>query len=237
MMQTAINMARCSLKLGLIPAMRVYSPGKIAHVKVPGIAHTLYIRKCFGDRETFREVIVGSYYAHKSLIRANPKLIIDAGAHIGLASVFFANIFPKARILAIEPEHSNFDMLLMNSKKYPNIEPIRSALWHSRTKAEITNSFAETWAFRCSESKYGEIPTITLAELCNGSCPDIIKLDIEGAEKALFEESTLPRPKILVLETHDRIVPGCTEAAMKYCCKFNFNRHLSGNVDIIEFLD
>lgn len=42
-----------------------------------------------------------------------PKLIIDGGANVGYASVWFANKFPKAKIFAVESEDEN----LKNPKK------------------------------------------------------------------------------------------------------------------------
>ena len=44
---------------------------------------------------------------------------------------------------------------------------------------------------------------------------DILKLDIEGAEKELFSKNTsvwLPNVNTMIIELHDRINPGCTEA-------------------------
>ena len=59
-----------------------------------------------------------------------PRTLVDAGANIGLASLYFANRFPSANIIAIEPEQSNFDLLRKNVAPYETITPIRAALWH-----------------------------------------------------------------------------------------------------------
>src|SRR3989344_3010054 len=46
---------------------------------------------------------------------ANPTpTIIDAGAHIGLATLYFAKQYPKAHILAIEPHPINATILRKN---------------------------------------------------------------------------------------------------------------------------
>src|SRR5579883_1485462 len=43
-----------------------------------------------------------------------PRVIVDAGANIGAASLYFATRFPEATILALEPEQSNFQLLRKN---------------------------------------------------------------------------------------------------------------------------
>jgi FkbM family methyltransferase len=58
-----------------------------------------------------------------------PPVIIDAGANVGLCAVFYANRFPDARIIAIEPEPSNYEMLKKNTAPYPNITTVHAALW------------------------------------------------------------------------------------------------------------
>jgi hypothetical protein len=40
-------------------------------------------------------------------LQTQPRFIIDAGAHIGCAALFFASSFPRANIAAIEPDPSN----------------------------------------------------------------------------------------------------------------------------------
>ena len=57
-----------------------------------------------------------------------PRFIIDGGANVGYASVFFANRYPNVeKILAIEPEIENFTMLKYNTQYYPQVESVESA--------------------------------------------------------------------------------------------------------------
>lgn len=54
---------------------------------------------------------------------------------------------------------------------------------------------------------------------------DILKIDIEGAEKQLFEsnyENWLPKTKIIMVETHDRMIPKCSYTVMKTINDYNF---------------
>ena len=53
--------------------------------------------------------------------------------NIGLAAVFFANRHPNAEIVAIEPEHQNFEILRKNVEPYSQIRPLEAALWGSNT--------------------------------------------------------------------------------------------------------
>jgi hypothetical protein len=55
---------------------------------------------------------------------------------------------------------------------------------------------------------------------------DILKLDIEGAEKELFRagfESWLPNTRLLIVELHDRMVPGCSKALFEAVSKYDFD--------------
>ena len=45
---------------------------------------------------------------------SNVSFIIDAGAYIGSSAIFFAEKFPNATIVAVEPEIGNYAMLLKN---------------------------------------------------------------------------------------------------------------------------
>jgi FkbM family methyltransferase len=79
-------------------------------------------------------------------------VIIDAGANIGLTSVVYANRYPEARVIAIEPEVSNFQLLKENAASYPNIELVHGALWKENTKLRILDPGSGSWAFRTQEA-------------------------------------------------------------------------------------
>lgn len=59
---------------------------------------------------------------------------------------------------------------------------------------------------------------------------DILKLDVEGAEKEIFSNSYeywLPRVKVLILEIHDWIKKGCGDSFYSAIKKYNFKESRS----------
>ena len=73
------------------------------------------------------------------------------------------------------------------------------------------------------------IPTISISKIMkdnNITVIDLLKIDIEGAEKELFEssfESWLPNTRVLVVELHDRMKPGCSKSVFSAICKYDFS--------------
>ena len=60
---------------------------------------------------------------------------------------------------------------------------------------------------------------------------DILKLDIEGAEKEVFTSNYhrwLPKTRILIVELHDRMKAGCSSAFIKAMADYNFTIHPKG---------
>src|SRR5665213_307274 len=87
-------------------------------IYLSGIKHPVQLRFGTSDAWVLKEVLLDGEYDF--LPQISPKVIIDAGANIGLASIFFANKFPDAVIYALEPEVSNYAILEKNVSKYPN---------------------------------------------------------------------------------------------------------------------
>src|ERR1043165_2855989 len=83
---------------------------------------TLYLRLKTSDLNAYNKVFLSNDYDFP--VPGKPKVIIDAGANIVFASIFFARQYPAAKVLAIEPEHSNFQLLERNVRPFPNIIPI-----------------------------------------------------------------------------------------------------------------
>lgn len=169
-----------------------------------------------------------------------PELIIDGGANIGMSAVYFRNRYLTAHIISVEPEKNNYNLLLKNIKPYDNIVPVRSAIWPSKTVVTVVNKEMGTAAFMVEERNSQEaIKTVTIPMLMKGyDTIDILKLDIEGAEKELFEDpavdSWLEKTKVLIIELHDRIKPGCSYAFFNSIHKYRWHLHVNGE-NIILF--
>mgnify|MGYP002620241390 CR=1 FL=1 len=158
---------------------------------------------------------------HKLDIQIQPKLIIDAGANIGLSTIYFAEKYPSSKIIAIEPEDSNYAMLELNTKDYSNIEIKKAAVWNINDVQLAINDRGEgKWGFtveHMSENHHSSVMTVTVDALLKHSEfeeIDILKLDVEGAEKEIFSkhyETWLNKVNIIIIELHDRIKNGCTE--------------------------
>jgi len=81
--------------------------------------------------------------------------IIDAGANIGCATVWFARKYPAARIIAVEPDVGNFELLKRNVSGFPNVIPIRAAVWPCDQELVVRDSGGGNWAIRASEETEG----------------------------------------------------------------------------------
>src|SRR5262249_16384304 len=87
-------------------------PNALAQVNVSGIRHPVWIRLATTDVRVIRGEFFRREYGEE--IAVNPRVIIDAGANIGLTAVNYANRYPSSRIIAVESERGNFDVLQRN---------------------------------------------------------------------------------------------------------------------------
>lgn len=155
--------------------------------------------------------LVGFYELGASS-RKSP-LIIDAGSNIGASPVFFAHSFPKARIVAIEPENSNFELLAVNTKGLP-VECICGAVASKPGLVDLVDPGKGSWGFRTSTSGDGEpmnqsVKCVTINDIYQARAKDcfpfIAKIDIEGGEHELFSKNTewVARTPLIIIELHD----------------------------------
>lgn len=153
--------------------------------------------------------------------------IVDLGANVGYATVFFALKYPQARILAIEPETENFALLVKNTLALGDrVNRERAAVWYKDGSLGLeTEDYDGTpmgaWGARVSDrpgSVRHTVPCWTLSTLYQKyklAKVDILKIDIEGAEKELFTyepHSWLAKTEFVIIETHDRFQPGSEQA-------------------------
>lgn len=181
-----------------------------------------YLRSAGSDLMVLQQVILEKEYQPLLSLaqgqKKSIKTIIDLGANIGISSIYLNKIFPCSIVYAVEPEPSNYNILLKNIElnKDCDIRPINAAIWYRDEVLENTASFRDrqNWSNQTlpTGSKTG-IRGVTLDSIVNGeniSTIDILKIDIEGAEKQLFMDyknimDILQITDIIAIEIHDEV--------------------------------
>lgn len=201
-------------------ATRLHGPqNAVVAVQLPGFAHPFWARTGTSDVATFDEVFMAREY-ELPFADFSPAHILDLGANVGYASLCFAARWPRAHILAVEPDAGNFRFLTRNTQAWARITPLHAAVWAHPTRVVVANPDAAPNALRMCESAgtaTGDIEAFTVAQLIEHTGRprvDLLKMDVEGAEAAILSHSAdwLDRVDVLVIELHDRMVPGCAEA-------------------------
>lgn len=207
---------------GLLRAVRGKAAGnpELFLLSPPAARFPLHLRVPSTDVDAYEQIFVNEEY--RFAVRRPPATIVDAGANVGLASVYWANRYPDARIVAVEPEADNFELLARNVAPYPRVVPVRAALWHENRDIDLVDPELGQWGFmtqaRDDEDYYGEIVhgvrglTIDTLMAEQGLAHiDILKLDVEGAEREIFADPAAWIGKVdaLIVELHERLKPGC----------------------------
>jgi FkbM family methyltransferase len=187
----------------------------------PQSNHRVYLRVDTSDFCAYRDVLTFRSKSYDPGIPGfSPNVIVDAGAHIGMASVLFALKYPAAKIIAIEPEPSNFAALVRNTAPYKTIAPIQAALWREDGEVTLGASNAHPkGAFQIVEHGHQRVRAITMDTVMreNGiHSIDLLKVDIESAEIEVFESCPWIRNvRVIAIELHDRVRPGCSSVVKR----------------------
>ena len=72
-----------------------------------------------------------------------------------MASIFFANRFPGAEIIAVEPEKRNFQILKKNIAPYENIKAVHGAIWNENKSIELLDPGMGSRAFMTTDESGG----------------------------------------------------------------------------------
>jgi FkbM family methyltransferase len=197
---------------------------------VPGYGAKIFLRRTIADHATFKQCLVTNQYNfldlpqaerllqsyRNTLKKGERPLIIDGGANIGLATLWFARHFPEARIVAVEPDDANFRILQQNTRHLgERVTLIQGGVWHRNARLGILNPDSGAAAFRVGELPEGSIagvPAFSIDDICSRMgtpSPLIVKLDIEGSQAHLFSANTgwVGRTDLITLELDDWLLP------------------------------
>jgi len=190
-----------------------------------GKALKIHIRKYTRDLLVFSEFFIEE--GHLSFVKtyASPqtvRTVLDAGANIGCAALFLHAYFPEANVVCIEPETSNFDLLKQNiniNNASLKITCFHHAIWNSITRLSLMQRDHSSDAFHVMEKEVADevistTSTLTIPGVMDKlrmSTLDFLKIDIEGAEKILFEDDRhlaefLPVTTTLSVEVHTEFI-------------------------------
>jgi FkbM family methyltransferase len=182
---------------------------------------TQIIRKRTTDWSTYRQVFMRQDWRFKDA--APPRTIIDLGANVGYASVWYHVTYPEARIVAIEPDAGNAAAARVNIalglRNGADITLEQTAIWHTDSWLKIRNPTGKASGLQVHEAgptEPGAFRATTVGSIMDRHAMDLVdlvKIDIETSERYLFAENTewLDRVNCLGIEFHDRIAPGCRE--------------------------
>lgn len=209
--------------------------GKLANLKLDNLTHPFSMRDNPFDYATFEEVLLEE--AYKIAVPFTPQFIIDGGGNIGLTACYMATKYPAATIVSVEPDADNYKMMQQNCGKYANIKTLQCGIWKRNTHLIIkdaqagNNSFTVTETDKSSANSLEAVTIEHVMEKHNMPHIDILKLDIEGSEKEVFEghvENWLPKTKVLIIELHDRMKPGCSKSVFNALGKYDFSFDMKG---------
>jgi FkbM family methyltransferase len=141
--------------------------------------------------------------------------VVDIGANIGAAAVYFSVYYPSARIFAFEPTPTNHALLAANTADLSQVKTFpfglfdrdRQATLYHGMQDSVQNSIgrggeqtqeSETIVLRETAAVFRELALETI---------DILKLDTEGCEVPILLSmwKWIPRTGVIYVEFHSEI--------------------------------
>ena len=166
-------------------------------------------------RSVLIEVLVKETYKIE-LADSSVRTIIDAGANVGISTLYFASLYPNAMIYCYEPSKESYNLLLKNLRQNNvNFQAVRKALYEREGDAyfdddgpsSMERSLVPSGMTSCNFS--GEkVETVTLAweiERLGLDSVDLVKFDIEGAEASMLRGlgAAMNVVRVFIGEVHD----------------------------------
>jgi len=151
---------------------------------------------------TYTEVFLNNQYYFKC---TTPEpFIIDAGANIGLAALYFKALYPAARIICFEPNKTNFELLQANitQNRLDKVTLHNCALYDfdgfldlfikPDEPGDIGSSVHEAVRYSYHDKKSIMAENVACRRLSHylaeESSVDLLKMDIEGSEAKVFQD-------------------------------------------------
>lgn len=199
------------LRLGWLPGYN-----RLRQVNLRG--GTIHYRFNRGDLQSLREVMLENVYACE--LPFKPRTVLDLGANIGLASLWFSKRIQPGQaqanqgplVLGVEPVPENAAVAEINFREnhIPG-EVVRAAVGQRSGEAWFEARAESNLGRLSNEGTHGagiRVPVVGIRDLLDRfptGQVDLVKMDIEGGEEELLSRDTdwLAKVKALMVEWHD----------------------------------
>lgn len=214
-----------------------FSKNGYFRIKSNVFKNDIFLRSHQSDPFIFEQIFCEQQYNYGKALTKKDGWIIDAGANIGMAAIYFSTLYPEAKILCLEPDKDNFNLLEKNTVNYPNIMRINAAIWHKSEPLNISNKTEKSAGYMMesgNENSTDIIMSKTVVELIEEYKIDnisLFKIDIEGSEKELFEfdaDAWLPHTHTIIAELHDWLKKGTSQVFFKTMSNYNWITYVKG---------
>jgi FkbM family methyltransferase len=177
--------------------------------KIGGYAAQVAFRPHEGDLSIFHEVFTREAYrvVDADLPPDSVKVVVDAGGNTGFTALYFAARYRHARIFVIEANPDNFAVLCANTAAEPRIVPVHACLVGVEAGPVFISRSGPAWGYQINRAGEGApVASITVAGLMTEhglTTIDLLKTDIEGAEKEVFAHGAfLQHVRVILAELH-----------------------------------
>jgi FkbM family methyltransferase len=163
------------------------------------------------SRAICKEILAGRTYPRIPFVH-DVQTVLDIGANVGAAAVYFALQHPSATIFALEPAAEPFRLLVRNAKSFSNVRTFNFGLFDDdksvplhRGKFDSVTASIGTSTLNSSQTEVVNLRRAdTWLAQVGISRIDLLKIDTEGCEVPILRsmESLIPGIKVIYLEYH-----------------------------------
>src|SRR5436190_8516480 len=155
---------------------------------------TVHMTDSFWYLHSLKEIFVEETYRFRATTPT--PYILDCGANIGLSAIYFKRLYPRAKVVAFEPDPHIGGLLRSNLSTFGFSDVVieNKAIWREETVLKF--AAAGSLGGKIEESNGSEkataktslisVPAVNLKLLLRDQV-DFLKMDIEGAEVEVLE--------------------------------------------------
>lgn len=188
-------------------------------------SHPFRVRRGTSDAEVVCETFLEGYHLPpEGCRRPSPMLIWDLGANIGSTMAHMAALYPEARIIGVELDAENAALCRANVAPWAaRCEVIEGAVWPEDGPISYVGEHGDEYGYRVQQggatgrTATAISPATLLARSGAPLQVDYVKMDIEGAERAVLRDGGgwADRVRCIKVELHAPYTVQACEADLR----------------------